>query len=128
MAPELLLRKPHSAAVDWWGLGVCLYEFVTGVPPFSDDTPEKVFENILALRLEWPSESDGDDPLSEEVVEAIMSLLTLDPDKRSNLVGLKNLCFFRKGAKGKYSLLLLYKFALYLKETLDIGKTDLIFF
>ena len=102
LAPELLLRKPHSAAVDWWGLGVCLYEFVTGVPPFSDDTPEKVFDNILALRLEWPSESDGDLPLSENVVEAIMSLLTLDPDQRADIEGLRKLPFFLQESGGKY--------------------------
>ena len=101
LAPELLLRKPHSAAVDWWGLGVCLYEFVTGVPPFSDDTPEKVFDNILALRLEWPSESDGDLPLSENVVEAIMSLLTLDPDQRADIEGLRKLPFFLQESGGK---------------------------
>ena len=96
-----MLRKPHSAAVDWWGLGVCLYEFVTGVPPFSDDTPEKVFDNILALRLEWPSESDGDLPLSENVVEAIMSLLTLDPDQRADIEGLRKLPFFLQESGGK---------------------------
>ena len=78
-----------------------MYEFVTGVPPFSDDTPERVFDNILALRLEWPSETDGDEPLSEEVVAAIMSLLTLDPEQRINFIGLKNLSFFRNNATGK---------------------------
>jgi serine/threonine protein kinase len=40
-------RKKHGAAVDWWALGVCLYEFLTGIPPFNDETPNKVFENIL---------------------------------------------------------------------------------
>ena len=39
LAPELLLRKPHTAKVDWWGLGICLYEFMTGIPPFMDETP-----------------------------------------------------------------------------------------
>jgi len=34
-------------AVDWWALGVCLFEFLTGYPPFNDETPEAVFENIL---------------------------------------------------------------------------------
>ena len=34
-------------AVDWWALGVCLFEFMTGVPPFNDETPEAVFHNIL---------------------------------------------------------------------------------
>lgn len=36
-----------GSGVDWWALGVCIYEFVTGVLPFSDDTPAKVFDNIL---------------------------------------------------------------------------------
>ena len=77
-----------------------MYEFVTGVPPFSDDTPEAVFDNILALRLEWPSEADGDEPLSKHVVEAITSLLNLDPNQRINFVGLKNLTFFKNNVTG----------------------------
>lgn len=40
-------RKGHGKEVDWWALGVCLYEFMTGIPPFNDETPQKVFENIL---------------------------------------------------------------------------------
>ena len=38
----------QGAAVDWWALGVCLYEFLIGFPPFTDDTPELVFNNILS--------------------------------------------------------------------------------
>ena len=34
-------------AVDWWALGVCLYEFMTGIPPFTDETPDAIFHNIL---------------------------------------------------------------------------------
>lgn len=36
-----------GVAVDWWALGVCMYEFMTGVLPFCGDTPEQVFTNIL---------------------------------------------------------------------------------
>jgi serine/threonine-protein kinase greatwall len=48
LAPELLLMQGHGKGVDWWALGVCLYEFLTGVPPFNDETPQKVFDNILS--------------------------------------------------------------------------------
>lgn len=34
-------------SVDWWALGVCLFEFLTGIPPFNDETPALVFQNIL---------------------------------------------------------------------------------
>ncbi|XP_049517100.1 serine/threonine-protein kinase greatwall isoform X2 [Dermacentor silvarum] len=47
LAPELLLGQEHGAPVDWWALGICLYEFMTGLPPFCDQSPEAVFANIL---------------------------------------------------------------------------------
>ena len=40
LAPELLLGSRHGHEVDWWSLGVILYEFVVGLPPFSADTPK----------------------------------------------------------------------------------------
>jgi serine/threonine protein kinase len=47
LAPELLLGTGHGLEVDWWSLGVILLEMVTGRPPFSADTPEEIFQNIL---------------------------------------------------------------------------------
>lgn len=79
LAPELLLRKGHSCAVDWWALGVCFYEFVTGITPFNDVSPQQVFKNILERNIEWPTE---DEALTEETIEAIESLLTINPDLR----------------------------------------------
>lgn len=45
---DYFCRQGHGPEVDWWALGVCLYEFMTGVPPFNDETPQKVFDNILS--------------------------------------------------------------------------------
>ena len=61
LAPELLLRNPHDSSVDWWGLGVCLYEFMIGIPPFMDETPEAVFDNILNMEPEFP---EGEESLT----------------------------------------------------------------
>lgn len=52
---------------------------MTGVPPFNDETPQKVFENILSRNIEWP---EGDEELSDEAVGAIDQFLTMDPAAR----------------------------------------------
>ena len=47
IAPELLLGLGHGPEVDWWSFGICMYEFATGIPPFSDNSTEAIFRNIL---------------------------------------------------------------------------------
>ncbi|XP_074549426.1 serine/threonine-protein kinase greatwall isoform X2 [Halichoeres trimaculatus] len=86
LAPELLLGKPHDYMVDWWALGVCLFEFLTGVPPFNDETPQLVFQNILNRDIPWPEEEEE---LSVSARNAIDILLTMDMSKRAGLRELK---------------------------------------
>ncbi|XP_050666259.1 serine/threonine-protein kinase greatwall isoform X6 [Leptidea sinapis] len=92
LAPELLLRQGHGPQVDWWALGVCLYEFMTGVPPFNDKTPQDVFKNILERNIEWP---EADEALSAEAVGAIESLLTMDPSCRPAAAEVRIMPLFR---------------------------------
>ncbi|XP_044149570.1 serine/threonine-protein kinase greatwall isoform X1 [Bufo gargarizans] len=91
LAPELLLGKSHGTlvsgpAVDWWALGVCLFEFLTGIPPFNDETPAQVFQNILKRDIPWP---EDDEALSVNAHSAIDILLALDNRKRAGLKELK---------------------------------------
>ncbi|XP_070961209.1 serine/threonine-protein kinase greatwall-like isoform X1 [Oncorhynchus clarkii lewisi] len=98
LAPELLLGIPHVSGylncdymVDWWALGVCLFEFLTGVPPFNDETPQLVFQNILNRDIPWP---DGDEELSHNSRNAIELLLTMDMNKRAGLKELRSHALF----------------------------------
>ncbi|XP_050548003.1 serine/threonine-protein kinase greatwall-like, partial [Daktulosphaira vitifoliae] len=79
LAPELIQGMEHGSGVDWWALGVCLYEFMTGVVPFEGDTVQEIFEDILRRELEWPS---GDQTLSREAMEAINGLMAMDQNER----------------------------------------------
>ncbi|XP_059828024.1 serine/threonine-protein kinase greatwall isoform X1 [Hypanus sabinus] len=91
LAPELLLRMPHGPAVDWWALGVCLFEFLTGIPPFNDETPQQVFQNILNRDIPWP---EGEEQLSKDSQNAIEILLTIECFKRAGLKELKKHLLF----------------------------------
>ncbi|XP_067002302.1 serine/threonine-protein kinase greatwall isoform X2 [Anabrus simplex] len=92
LAPELLLYQEHGPAVDWWALGVCLFEFMTGIPPFNDETPQAVFNNILKRDIPWPQEEEE---LSKSAHDAISALLVLDPKQRASANDVKNMEFFK---------------------------------
>uniref|UniRef100_A0A8C9CG53 Serine/threonine-protein kinase greatwall n=1 Tax=Phocoena sinus TaxID=42100 RepID=A0A8C9CG53_PHOSS len=87
LAPELLLGRAHGPAVDWWALGVCLFEFLTGIPPFNDETPQQVFQNILKRDIPWP---EGEEKLSDNAQSAVEILLTIDDTKRAGMKELKH--------------------------------------
>ncbi|KAF9352546.1 hypothetical protein BGX26_009666 [Mortierella sp. AD094] len=90
LAPELLLGIGHGSAVDWWSLGVCLFEFLTGYPPFMDEAPEAIFKNILNHEIQWPESG-----LSWEAHDLINKLLSRDPAHRPSPSVLKAHPFFR---------------------------------
>ena len=63
LAPELLLGTGNGPAVDMWSLGVCAFEFATGVPPFNDATVELVFRQVAAARPPTALDPGGAQPV-----------------------------------------------------------------
>jgi len=92
LCPELLLADPHDESVDWWALGVCLYEFLVGITPFADETPQLIFDNILNRHIEWP---ENDESLSPEAVDVIMKLLNAVPSERIRMKQIKQHDLFK---------------------------------
>ncbi|KAJ3303460.1 hypothetical protein HDV03_003828 [Kappamyces sp. JEL0829] len=79
LAPESILGLGQGVSVDWWAVGVILYEFLYGVPPFNAASPPEVFENILMRRIDW---LEGDVEISSEARQLMERLMTADVDKR----------------------------------------------
>eukprot|EP00397_Hematodinium_sp_SG-2012_P051995 GEMP01061255.1.p3 GENE.GEMP01061255.1~~GEMP01061255.1.p3 ORF type:complete len:181 (+),score=35.17 GEMP01061255.1:646-1188(+) len=54
MAPEVILTKGHRFAVDWWALGVLIYEMLFGQGPFADADAMSTFKRVLAGKIFFP--------------------------------------------------------------------------
>ncbi|XP_041482421.1 cAMP-dependent protein kinase catalytic subunit PRKX-like isoform X2 [Lytechinus variegatus] len=76
LAPEIIQSKGHGKAVDWWALGILIYEMLAGYPPFYDENPFGIYEKILACKIDWPR-SIGSKPK-----KLIQGLLVIDRTKR----------------------------------------------
>uniref|UniRef100_A0A8C4ZXK4 Protein kinase N3 n=1 Tax=Gadus morhua TaxID=8049 RepID=A0A8C4ZXK4_GADMO len=76
LAPEVLTENNYTRSVDWWGLGVLIYEMLVGESPFPGDDEEEVFDSIVNDEVRYPRFLT---PGSEEVIQ---KLLQKDPEKR----------------------------------------------
>lgn len=85
IAPEVILRQGYSKPVDWWAMGVILYEFLIGCVPFFGETPEELFAHTVNDDIEWPSEEDW--PVPSDAKDLITALLHHSPLDRLGTVG-----------------------------------------
>ncbi|OUM66502.1 hypothetical protein PIROE2DRAFT_6226 [Piromyces sp. E2] len=95
LAPELLLGFGNGCEGDWWSLGVCLFEFLYGYPPFTDETPSFIFKNILDQKIQWPEEDEEDQEVSECAKDLIKHLLDPNPKLRFKEPEIKNHDFYK---------------------------------
>lgn len=66
IAPEVILRQGYGKPVDWWAMGVILYEFLVGCAPFFGDTPEELFGQVISGEPQpEPDAQDGGFPLTD---------------------------------------------------------------
>ncbi|XP_037395321.1 serine/threonine-protein kinase N1b isoform X1 [Pygocentrus nattereri] len=76
LAPEVLTDSSYSRAVDWWGLGVLIYEMLVGESPFPGDDEEEVFDSIVNDEVRYPRF------LSTEAISLMRRLLRRNPERR----------------------------------------------
>ncbi|XP_069558419.1 microtubule-associated serine/threonine-protein kinase 3 isoform X2 [Brachyistius frenatus] len=76
IAPEVILRQGYGKPVDWWAMGIILYEFLVGCVPFFGDTPEELFGQVVSDEIIWP---EGDDALPADAQDVITRLLRQTP-------------------------------------------------
>lgn len=80
MAPEIILKKGYNFMVDWWSLGILLYEIVVGAPPFNDRNNYRIINDIL--EKDYPRK----DYFSKEFTNLIDRLLDKNPRTRLGFI------------------------------------------
>ncbi|KAK1795938.1 hypothetical protein P4O66_009044, partial [Electrophorus voltai] len=80
IAPEIILEEPYGASVDWWAMGVLLYEMLSGHAPFEAETEDELFECILRDEVIYSSW------LSDEAEDVLRGFLAKIPSSRLGCV------------------------------------------
>jgi len=80
LAPEIVGGRGHGKGVDWWTLGILIYEMLASSPPFYDDDPMKTYAKILAATVTFPPH------FSKSAVLLIRKLLNPRPTRRLGVV------------------------------------------
>lgn len=83
LAPELLLGQGYDKSVDWWTLGVLLYEMLTGLPPYYDENTNEMYRKILSEPLHFP----GPEIVPLPAKDLLIQLLDRRPEHRLGAKG-----------------------------------------
>ncbi|XP_074923084.1 microtubule-associated serine/threonine-protein kinase 4 isoform X2 [Chelonoidis abingdonii] len=72
IAPEVILRQGYGKPVDWWAMGIILYEFLVGCVPFFGDTPEELFGQVISDEINWPEKDEAPPPDSQDLITLLL--------------------------------------------------------
>ncbi|XP_073004381.1 serine/threonine-protein kinase D6PKL1-like [Typha latifolia] len=78
LAPEIIRGDGHGSAVDWWTLGIFLYELLFGRTPFKGPGNDETLANVVSNSLRFPESP----PVSSHARDLIRGLLQKDPENR----------------------------------------------
>ena len=81
-APEILQGRGYLWSVDWWCVGVLIYEMLFGGTPFEADSAMDMFKNILTEEPEVEETTGNGFPISDECRDVVLALLKKDPNER----------------------------------------------
>jgi serine/threonine protein kinase len=91
-SPEMVSgHKYNGFNIDIWATGIILFAMVCGYLPFEHSDKDKLFEQILKAKLDFPSH------LSDSVKDLISKILITDPNKRINIEQIKKHSFYLLG-------------------------------
>lgn len=83
MAPEVLAQLGHGFCVDYWGLGMLVYEMMTGLPPWYTTDRAKLFRRLKSAPLDIPSY------FSPQAANCVSALLERNPRRRLGVTGIR---------------------------------------
>ena len=81
VAPECILGAFEGYGIDYWAMGVIMFEFLYGLPPFHDESPTKIFEKIIHGQFQFEGHKDVNE-VTVIAKDLISNLLVVDQDQR----------------------------------------------
>ena len=82
MAPEIIAETGHDKSVDWWALGIIMYEMLIGLTPFFNKNRNALFTKIQNSKVVFPDRKKYKIEYSDGIMNLIESLLNKDKSKR----------------------------------------------
>lgn len=82
LAPEMLIGNGHDYTVDWWALGILVYEMIVGIPPFFHRNKHKMYHFIKESKVNFPDPERHKITVSEDAKDLILRLLNKDKKQR----------------------------------------------
>ena len=120
MAPEVLLGTGQRYEVDWWCLGILIYQMVYGYTPFYDDYIDNIFQKILLTDVKFDTSLE----INKNLKELIKGLLRKDENKRIKDSDIMNQPYFTEGHKVNWNKVAEFEIECPMKPNVNEEKED----